>query len=73
MISKQFFYALVKRFIRLFIIGGLAQLIIMIQSQQITSWEDFSKLSIVCVVAFLTGGLASVEKAARYDSRKETK
>lgn len=61
-----------KRFLKGFIAGGLASVSVSLNAGfTITSLEDIKQFSFALVVAFLTGGILSIEKALNWRERAE--
>lgn len=72
--TKQFFWALVKRFLRAGIAGGLASAIAVLASNNLdlSSFENFTNWLGIILVAFVTGFLTACEKLMRFDKTKLT-
>ena len=72
--SKEFAWSVFKRFLRAFVSGGAAQLVLMFASGNVAidSWNDFSHWLIVLLVAFITGGVMAIDKLLRFDPDKES-
>ena len=67
--SKVFILALVKRFARSFVAGGLAALTLQLTNSPQPGFNNFveAKVWIVSLVyAFLVGGVMALEKASRW-------
>ena len=65
--DKQFWIRVGKRFARAFVLGGMAQVVVMIGSGTITveTWSDVGRWTAILAVAFITGGLMALDKALR--------
>lgn len=72
--TKEFAWAVFKRFIRAFISGGVAQIVIMLTAGgvPVDSWSDLNHWLIVLTVAFVTGGILAIDKILRFDTNKLT-
>jgi hypothetical protein len=64
--DKAFAWAVVKRFVRAFITGGVAQAVIICSTSAPGTWEDFGRWLLVLLVAFLTGGIMALDKLLRF-------
>ena len=70
--SKEFAWSVFKRFLRAFVSGGAAQLVLMFASGNVAidSWNDFSHWLMVLLVAFITGGVMAIDKLLRFNPDK---
>lgn len=70
--TKQFIWAVVKRFLRAFAAGGLGSVVLLLTTQggDILTFQDFSRWLYILAVAFITGGLMALEKLVRFDKSK---
>lgn len=70
--TKQFFWSLVKRFIRAGVAGGIASALAVLASNNLdlSSFESFTNWLGIILVAFVTGFLTACEKMMRFDKTK---
>lgn len=63
--SKEYFLSVAKRFLRAFISGGLAS-IVLVPALTGFSLEELKTWALMLVYAFVTGGIMALDKAVRY-------
>ncbi|MFH1739486.1 MAG: hypothetical protein ABIH23_10810 [bacterium] len=70
--TKEFIGAVVRRFLRAFLAGGVAQAVLIMSTQPLTfdNLADMKKLILVLAVGFVTGGAMAVDKLLRHDKNK---
>lgn len=70
--TKQFFWALVRRFLRAGVAGGIASALAVLASNNLdlSSLESFTNWLGIILVAFVTGFLTAIEKFMRFDKTK---
>ena len=70
--TKEFLWAIFKRFLRAFAAGGLGSVVMVLaaNSFEVATFQDFTRWIYIIAVAFITGGLMALEKMVRFDKAK---
>lgn len=55
--------SIIKRFIKGFLSGGIASMVVVLESaQNINTFGDIKTLAVASTIAFISGGLLAIEK-----------
>lgn len=60
--NTQWLNIILNRFLKMFLIGGLGSVLIALASNPLTDIVEWRSWGAILVTAFLTGGLAAIEK-----------
>lgn len=73
--DKAFWIRVGKRFLRAFVLGGMAQVVDLIGTGAVTAetWSDVSHWTAILTTAFIFGGLMALDKALRNTPLPEEK
>jgi hypothetical protein len=60
--NKNWLVIISKRFLKMFLIGGIGSVLIAMASNPLTNLVEWKAWGAILVTAFVTGGLAAIEK-----------